>query len=147
MELSQQIRDFILPQSDQENYSHRTNSEKVVNKIMEEGFRFTDSFQKTTDEIIDDMVYINYWDTLRKHYGTYIVIISFNKVTLDIARKLIDDTTEIQQLLCVDSQEKDDEEIYLLPKEFIKGYVRRDDGRIFESPHFDPTYIPEHLSK
>jgi len=143
MELSETIRAFILPAENQENYSHRTSSKEIADKIINNGFRFSNSFQKTTDEIIDDIVYIKYWDMLRKHYGEYIVVISFSKRVLELIRLNNNLKIETQQALSkIEIHDvKGEDDIYTLPAEYVKGYIQRANGEIKLNPNFNPDYI------
>ena len=149
-ELTDELSEFIMPENDRiEMFSHRTFSEEIANKIIEEGFRFRDSFQKTTDQIVNDIVYIRYWDSLRKHYGPYIVILAFAKsVYTEISEKL-NPKFEIQQALSqiMEAGEEDDLEDckYELPKQYVKGFVNRETGEIARNPDFNPGYMPENL--
>ena len=149
MKLSNIVRTFILPTENQENYSHRTLTKEIANNIIKKGFRFSNSFQKTTDEIIDDLVHLKYWDTLRKHYGEYIVVISFDREMLDQLQLKINSNFERQQALSkIDvSQVKGEEDIFILPSQYVKGYIKREDGEITVNPNFDPNYITPDLEK
>ena len=150
MKLSNEIREFILPKRNvTESYAHRTSSKEVAEIIMREGFRFSDSFQKTTDQIIDDLVYIRYWDSLRKHYGGYIVIIAISQKVIDEVLKKIPSSIEVQQALSnvvEASEDSDDEPAYLLPKQYIKGYLERETGRIVANEDFNPDFFPHVLN-
>jgi len=147
MELSETIRAFILPSENLENYSHRTSSKEIADKIISKGFRFSNSFQKTTDEIIDDIVYIRYWDMLRKHYGAYIIVISFSNKVLDHVRNKNSFNIEIQQALSkIDVGEiEGEEDLFTLPFEYVKGYIKRENGEITLNPNFNPDYITPDL--
>ena len=149
MKLSKSVRSFILPEENQENYSHRTLTKEIADNIIKKGFRFSSSFQKTTDEIIDDIVYIKYWDTLRKHYGEYIVVISFEKEMLDQLQLKINSNFERQQALSkIDvSQVKGEEDIFILPSQYVKGYIKRENGEITANPNFNPNYVTPDLEK
>lgn len=132
-----------------ETYSHRTNSQEIAELIMKEGFKFSDSFQKTTDLIIDDLIYIRYWDSLRKHYGSYVVILSIAKEVIEKILKKISGKLEVQQLLSsrISELEDSDEDVaFLLPRQYVKGYLERETGKIFPNVTFDPYFIPESLS-
>ena len=149
MKLSPQVKKFILPTDNQENYTHRTHSKEIADNILKKGFRFSNSFQKTTDEIIDDLVYLKYWDTLRKHYGEYIIIISFSKPIMSQLQIKVDSNFERPQVLSkIDAAHmKTDEDIFTLPTQFIKGYIKRGNGEITVNPNFDPNFIPPDIEK
>lgn len=70
---SEDIMNFIF---DYENesllYLHYTKSEKVARQIFEEGFRFSQSFYKTTELARNDEIELVYKHNQRKAYGKYI---------------------------------------------------------------------------
>lgn len=134
-----------------EMFSHRTALEEVANKIIEDGFKFNESFQKTTDQIVDDIIHIRYWDTLRKHYGGYIIVLGiannvFNRVLENLKSK-----SEVQQALSRflkhHDNNTDHEFAYLLPKQYVKGYINRETSEIVKNPDYNPEFIPEWLDQ
>ena len=129
------------------NYTHRTDNEETAIKILENGLKFTESFYKTTDIVIDNPVNINYWRILRKAYGKYVVVISFAKEIIEhyeslLMERLDRNIIEVQQILTEKETEQDenDEEIYTLSRQFIKGYFNEETEKIVYNPHFDPDY-------
>ena len=152
MELSEDVKKFLFPgNEDVEMYSHRTVSKEIADKIIDEGFKYYDSFQKTTDEIINDMVYLRYWDTLRKHYGGHIVVIAINRVLLKKIQKEIHPQYEAQQVLStnlIESEENNNDEMrFLLPKQFVKGHIDRNTGEIVKNNEYNSAYTPPNLNE
>ena len=143
MELNKTILEFILPKVNQENYTHRTYSKEIADQIIKEGFQFTNSFQKTTDQIIDDMVYIKYWDTLRKHYGTFVIIISMSSDIIKTIQSKLNPSFEAQQVMgkIILQSNFEDQDMYVLPKEYVKGYIKRENGEIAMNPNFNPEFV------
>ena len=57
MALTKEILALLIPSSeDVINYTHRTDNEDIARKIIETGFRFTESFYKTTDIVITTLL-------------------------------------------------------------------------------------------
>ena len=62
----QTFKDFLFSEDEIVSFTHRTNTVNACNNIMESGFIFAESFHKTTDRILNDEVYLNYWNIQRK---------------------------------------------------------------------------------
>lgn len=151
-QLNEQLRQFILPFTDDVYmFSHRTQTEEVANKIMTEGFRFSDSFQKTTDQIVDDIVYIRYWDSLRKYYGGYIVVLGISKKIFENVIGKLKTKHEVQQALSkIVKQSNEDEEgdyMFILPPQYVKGFIKRENGEIISNASFNPDFLPAYLNE
>ncbi len=148
MALTKEILAILTPDSEKViNYSHRTDNEEIAAKIIETGFKFTESFYKTTDIVIDNTVNINYWRILRKAYGKYVVVISFKKALLEhyeavLMEKLDINIVEVQQILTEKEPEKDEngEEVYTLSRHYIKGFFNEETEKIVYNPHFNPAF-------
>lgn len=148
------IADFLVPKSElQVNFVHRTATRKTADKILEKGFKYTDSFQKTTDIISDDMVYLKYWNFVRKTYGPFLILISFSRALIDRFQTEINDANmshvEVQQLLreTVPYQNSNNDFVYVLPAPFIKGYMDSETGEIILNPKFNPAYTSDIFEK
>ncbi len=148
MALTKKILALLIPGGeDVINFTHRTDNEDKARKIIESGLRFTESFYKTTDIVINNPVNLNYISILRKAYGKYVVVISFAKELIKnyesiLFRKLKSNIIEVQQILTETEPElnEDNEEVYTLSNQFIKGYFNEENENVVYNPDFNPYY-------
>lgn len=138
---------FIVPEtSNLCNFTHRTKRKEIADKIVEEGFEFIESLQKTTDSVMDDPVHLQYWHNLRERYGDYTIVISISKELID---KYIEKLNKIRgnyltvEQVMVDLKpytDQNEEIIYTMPREYIKGYFCTRTGEIVHNPKHNPFY-------
>ncbi|MFC2137544.1 hypothetical protein ACFLTE_05150 [Bacteroidota bacterium] len=149
MELTRKILDFI----DYDEikficFSHRTNSEEIARKIMEEGFEFAEAIQSTTDFLVNDEVVLKYYYNLRRNYGEYNIIICIANEVYDYYLGQLKNSPNgkmytVEELLTEREpryDEERDQTIFLLPKQFIKGFYNEETAEITKNPDFDPNY-------
>jgi hypothetical protein len=125
-------------------YIHYTNSRFIADRIVEEGFRFTESFHKTAEQISKDLKDLEYKHQVRKYFGNYIVIIAIRKEIFRSYEKELDlfdtQSLSIEHLLSNKlSGDGSDEDRYLLPRNFIKGYFDFQAGEFIMNPDFNPA--------
>lgn len=126
-------------------YIHYTKDKDVAEKIIEIGFKFVDTFYKTAEPITNDRLDLIYKHYLHKHYGKFVVIISISKT---IYNKYLNEISKIKKVVNVEQilSEKSPmlnenlDEVFLLPKQYVKGYVDTETGEITRNPNFDPTF-------
>ena len=148
MALTKEILALLIPNDENViNYTHRTDNEEVARKIIENGLKFTESFYKTTDIVINNPVNLNYVSILRKAYGKYVVVISFAKKVIRHYESMLFKTVqsniiELQQILTETKPElnEDNEEVYTLARQFIKGYFNEETENVVYNPDFNPYY-------
>lgn len=144
---------FIL--EDEENqviFIHYTREEETAKQICNEGFRFSESFHKTAESITGDKLDLTYKHYLRKSFGKFVVVISISKKIYDNYIKTITETNRIlnvEQLLSQDiSNDNDDsDETYILPKQFIKGYINTDTAQTYLNENFNPSFEPPYIQE
>lgn len=127
-------------------YSHRTKDLETARQIIKEGLIFTDSFQKTTDLLINDEVHIKYWQNHRKEYGNIVVVIGISTALMKSYQHLLNTLTkknyEVQQVLTLKDPVlvDDSDDAYTLPVQFIKGIWEVDNGLLESNKNYDPTF-------
>jgi len=144
--LNPDIQNFIFEQEKDANiFLHYTTEKEVLDKILESGFEFL-TFEKTTVNMINEPININYNHMLRKPFGNFALIICISK---DIYKKygsLINKSTrkdiKVEEVLSQKPPYKIDfqENVYTLHRNFIKGYINYTTGEIFKNPKFDMTF-------
>lgn len=131
-------------------YTHRTKSELVASRIVRNGFFYCDLFQKTTDPLVDDPVHFRYWQSLRKNYGDYVVVIGVDlELRLNCLNYLNNkglQDMEVEQLLSKHSYNHTEKQDYfLLPPQYIKGFYNCVTDEVVENPLYNPSYFPKGL--
>ncbi|MFZ5939911.1 MAG: hypothetical protein ACOYXB_05005 [Bacteroidota bacterium] len=151
--LDERIQDFILQDPVETVLYVRYFSRKSeVEHTLGHGFRFVDSFHHDLENIGKDKLDLVYKHNMRKNQGEYLVIIG-------IARELFhryDEVLALQKMRhfsiehilsspCNASGEPDD--IYLLPLQFVKGYVNYNTGEVYRNPQYNPEFCPDDFEK
>ncbi len=147
MDLAKKLMDFIVPgEENLMNYTHRTRTEELARNILQEGFEFSDSFQKTTDAVVADPVHIQYWHKLRECYGVFTIVISIDRQLfesyLSELKKIPKHQTDVVQTITEKEPHlnENNEPVYTLPRQFIKGYFNSKTGKIVYNPDYNPSY-------
>lgn len=130
-------------------YLHYTAKESVAKTILKEGFKFVNSFYKTAEYIYNDELYLIHRHHEHKQYGNYVIVICISKekyisYSEELAR-LRAKNIAVEQVLTEKPPTIDEnsDEIYILPRQFIKGYFNYIEGTIVENPDFDINYHSE----
>lgn len=155
---SKELLDFVTPpDANYRNFIHRTDSEHVAKKIKQEGFYFKDFFAKTTDEVENNIIYLEYWLKIREHYGHNVVVLSFNwnllqNYELELKKNLGKFAVQydIMQVISepLDTDDPDHLE-YMLPRQYVKGYFNTPKNSCIlnsaHNPHFYSRVFEENL--
>lgn len=128
-------------------FVHYTAEKTIAEKILREGFRFSDSFHKTAEPLIPgDKVTLAYKHNLSKYFGKYILLIAISTRIYDIFEKELKDRRllnhNVEQILTEiePTVDEDFDELYILPKQFIKGYVNYETGETVLNSNYQPDY-------
>ena len=135
---TKEMLSFIFENIEKEKvFTHYTHNETIAQSIMNEGFKFNDSFYKTTQNIQDELVVLNYKHNLYEHYGEYMLIIGIPDKLIEFVKKNINLSKlnmSVEDYISKTKQNK--EEDYILPAIFIKGYIKYKSGEIVKNPKF-----------
>lgn len=134
---------FIFSNEDDSKiFLHYTKDEITAKKISKEGLLFTDSFEKTVEQVINDSVDLNYKHNIRKYYGKYVVVICipnevYNHYNEEL--KLLDKTNSQPEKVLSDIPSffnDNDDEVFTLSKSFIKGFINYETGLTTNNPEY-----------
>jgi len=142
----EEIQKFIIEDEKNLNiFIHYTKEQQVAEKINSLGFKFVDTFYKTAEPVTNDKLDLIYKHYLHKHYGKYVVLICIAKKVYD---HYLDEISKVKKVISVEQilSEKSPmlnenlDEVYLLAKQYVKGYIDSETGEIFRNPSFNPHY-------
>jgi hypothetical protein len=128
-------------------FLHYTAEKTVAEKILQEGFRFSGSFHKTAEPLIPgDTVTLAYKHNLSKYFGKFVLLIGISTSIYDILEKELKQRKllnySVEQILTENEPtvDEDFEEYYILPRQFIKGYVNYETGEIILNSNYKPDF-------
>jgi hypothetical protein len=144
--LHDNILDYLTENKNCRTFVHYTKGSETAQKIIEEGFRFAISFHKTAEPISTDQIDLIYKHNLHKYFGNYIIVICISR---DVYRyyenelnKINQSNMNVEQILTESVPVLDDngDDIYTLPKQYVKGYLNYESGEIVNNPDFNSEY-------
>jgi len=143
-----EILNFIFGNCDKNFcFIHYTKDEEIANKIINEGFRYVESFYNTAEQVTNDTLHLTHKHNTYKLYGNYIVVICISNNLYNFFNdelKKIKKNVSVENILTEQSPILNDNNdyIYFLPKQFIKGYLNYETGKIEINPSYNPNYNP-----
>ena len=146
------ISELVSPMDGLCTLLHKTDSEKISKKIIGTGFNFIDNLMNTTDNVGGlNEIHYDWWLTMRKAYGNQIIAIQFNqnKIYEHIKKFtnkkfLLDHVMSYQRFF----HNEENEFVYTLPREYVKGYIDQSKGKINLNKDFNPNYVvPDEIIK
>lgn len=148
--LDKKVNDFLFNNEAEVNlFLHYTTSEQVAKKIITEGFKFVNSFYKTAEYIYNDELYLVHRHHEHKQFGNYVIVICISKELYKYYTKEINKINPkniaVEQILTEIPPHLDEnsEEVYILPKQYIKGYFNYTSGSIIKNPDYNFKYDSE----
>ena len=111
---------------------------------MKEGFEFEKYLENTTDLISGvDLVQLKYFKYTRGSYGSFTIIIQIGKELVDKYSNLVPGSqfhfTEVLSKK-IPRISIDNEPIYTLPEQYVKGYFDQKFNQAVYNPVFDPHF-------
>ena len=105
-------------------FIHITNDKEIAENILAEGFRYSENFHKSSEEISDNLVDLNYKLQIYKYYGKFVVIMCVPRnLPQDSKAKELKRNKDffVENGICEYDQNED--QSYTLPSRFVKGYA------------------------
>ena len=139
--------EFILENGkDMRSYIHYTKDEADAMSIIQNGFKFADSFYKTALPVSKDKLDLKIKHNSRKLFGDYLIVICIsndvaNYYSYELEKAGIKKYS-FENILTETLPSKNDNSdlVYQLSPQFIKGYVNHRTGVIVKNPGFNPLY-------
>lgn len=123
-------------------FLHNTPTEQIAQNILDEGFRFNSHIDYSTDNVsAKDEVTVKYFTLTRQAYGDYTVIIQIDRRIIEKYSSVLENTPHhfSEVLTVVDPiPTSDDEFIYQLAPQFVKGYIYSTECKLVLNPKFQP---------
>jgi len=139
------ISNFILTQLNETKvYIHFTSKESIAQKILTEGFKYSESIYKTTQEVVNNSVDLTYKLQIYRPYGNYLIVICIQEKLFKFANSYINSDKQfslIDNVLSIYNPNDDLE--YTLPAKFIRGYIDMEKKTIIENKSFLNEVDPE----
>ncbi len=141
---------FIGEDTNLYKYLHNTEKKLTAKRILQEGFNFESHLDHTTDLVSGkDLVELKYFQIKRKRYGNYTIVIEIDKNNVDhFSRKLAKTPYHFSEILtCEEPYIGDnDEPVYKLPIQFIKGFFDHTRQEGIKNNNFNPAFYPEYFN-
>lgn len=131
------IRFIHSPLEDSRVFIHFTYDTSTAQQILESGFKYTDSFHKTTEEISADLIDLHYKLQLYRRYGNFLLVICIPKDLFNFALHQArshqkNSVIELGLSFYTPNEELD----YTIPSFFVKGYVNFENNSVVENKGF-----------
>jgi len=152
--LDERTISFILENiKDLNIYIHYTREHDDARSILNNGFKFADSFYKTALPVTKDKLDLTIKHNSRKSFGDYLIIICisrdiFNFYSLELGKAGIKNFS-LENILTENPPVRNENSdlVYLLPPQYIKGYINHRTGEVVKNPGYDPEYNSEGFIK
>lgn len=123
-------------------FLHNAPSKDAAENILKEGFRFNSHIDYSTDNVsAKDEVTVKYFALTRQAYGSYTIIIQIARSIIEKYSSVLENTQHhFSEVLTVAEPypTSDDEFIYQLAPQFVKGYIYSQECQLVLNSRFDP---------
>jgi hypothetical protein len=126
-------------------FLHNTKEKETADRISRDGFEFQSHLDYTTDVVsAKDPITIKYFSIVRQAYGDYTIIMQISKQIIeDFSAPLVKKAHHFSEILTVKEPfiGPDDDIIYCLAPNFVKGYINVHSAEFVANPKFDSSLI------
>ena len=126
-------------------FLHNTKTKETADKIIQQGFEFQSHLDFTTDVVsAKDPITIKYFSIVRQAYGDYTLIMQISKEIIeDFSAPLVKKAHHFSEVLTVKPPtiSSEDEIIYCLAPNFVKGYINVHSAEFVANPTFNSSLI------
>lgn len=124
-------------------FLHNAPSKIVADTIINDGFRFQSHLDYSTDNVSSkDIVTVKYFALTRQAYGDYTVIMQISRSIIEHYSSILKNTPHhFSEVLTVKEpvHTSEDEYIFQLAPQFVKGYIYTPECQLVLSPDFNPN--------
>lgn len=127
-------------------YIHYTRDEADAKSIISNGFRFAESFYKTAMPVSDDKLDLIIKHNSRKYFGDYLIVLCISDKVIEQYSSEMEDSginsSSVENILTETQPERNENSdmVYLLPVQYVKGFINLRTGEILSNPGFNPDY-------
>jgi hypothetical protein len=122
------LMEFIGNDRSTRTFLHTTEEESACQSIMQNGFEYED-WAKTTDYIIHgDKIDMGWKLTIRKAYGDFTLVFEMSARNID------------EENFQTSNSGINDDPLYVLPTQLVKGYFNKKTKTITKNSNFDPWF-------
>jgi hypothetical protein len=131
------IKDFFV---DLRVFIHVTNDKEIADKILAEGFKYSENFYKSSEEISSNIVDLSYKLQIYRHYGKFVVVICIPKKINPVKQtKSLHWDKDFLVENGLSEFNPENELNYKLQARYIRGYVDINNLKIVENELFQIT--------
>ena len=138
------LQEFIGQEIDISKFIHTMPSRTVADEILANGFEFENHLMHTTDQVSGfDLVELNYFILIRRNYGNFLIVIEIaDKLIIEFTKRLQSFNFHYSEALSKypPRYNEDENPVYTLPEQFVKGYFDQETLERKVNPVFDPYF-------
>jgi hypothetical protein len=138
LQIQETLLDFIREKfTDSRVYIHFTGDKSVAEKILSEGFRYSESFAQTTSEISLSKIDIKYKIQLYREYGNFLIVICLPIILFETRKtRGMDTQHDTLYNLGLSDFDPGEELEYKLPPQYIFAYIDLESNSIYKNEQY-----------